>query len=140
DGISRRLGRSYVLDWGDIAGDFVTLGTRTRSWERVERTPGREKFGYFDVATFDPESWKNEYPNPAFSNMTERDGAWMARILARFTPEMVRTLADIGQFSEPEDTRYLGAILEARLERILDRYLTRLPPLAHVHVCEATPP
>ncbi len=68
--------------------------------------------------------------------MTERDGAWMARILARFTPEMVRTLADMGQFSEPEDTRYLGDILEARLERILDRYLTRLSPLDNVHVEE----
>jgi hypothetical protein len=136
DGISRRLGRSYLLDWGDIAGDFVTLGMRTRSWEKVERAPGREKFGYFDVATFDPETWKNEYPNPAFSSMTERDGAWMARILARFTPEMVRALADMGRFSEPGDTRHVGDILEGRLERILDRYLTRLSPLDNVHVEE----
>ncbi len=134
DGISRRLGRAYVLDWGDIGRDFVTLGIPTRDWEAVQRAPGREKFGYFDVATFDPEAWKNEYPNPAFSRMTERDGAWMARILAHFTKEMVRTLAEMGNFSDPTDTDYLAYVLEARLERILDRYLTRLSPLSDVHL------
>src|SRR5579859_3357676 len=134
DPISRRLGRSYLLDWGDIGSDFVTLGIPTRSWERVRRAPGRAKFGYFDVGTFDPEGWKNEYPNPAFSNMTERDGAWMARILARFTPEMVRALAEMGQFSDPEDTRYLGEVLEGRLQRILERYLTKLSPLDNLRI------
>jgi hypothetical protein len=134
DGLSRRLGRSYLLDWGDIATDFVTLGVRTRSWETVDRVPGHERFGYFDVATFEPEHWKTEYPNAAFTSMTERDGAWMARILARFTPEMVRELAAMGQFSNPSDTRYIGDVLEARLGRILERYLTRLSPLGDVHV------
>jgi hypothetical protein len=134
DEISRRLGRSYLLDWGDIGRDFVTLGIRTRSWERVHRVAGHEKFNYFDVATFDPEQWKNEYPNPAFSRMTERDGAWMARILANFTPEMVRALAEMGQFSDPTDAQFLADMLKARLERILDRYLTRLSPLGVVHI------
>ncbi len=137
DGISRRLGRSYLLDWGDIGADFITLGIPTRSWEKVRRAPGREKFGYFDVATFDAEGWKNEYPNPAFSRMTERDGAWMARILARFTPEMVRTLAETGKFSDPGDTAYIATVLEGRLQKILERYLTRLSPLATVHVAGA---
>jgi len=136
DGLSKRLGRSYILDWGDMGTEFVTLGIPTRSWEQVERAPGYEKFGFFDVATFDPEEWKNEYPNPAFSNMTERDGAWMARILSRFTPEMVHTLAEMGQFSHPTDTQYLTMVLEARLQLILDRYLTRLSPLADVRVDE----
>jgi hypothetical protein len=67
-----------------------------------------------------------EYPNPAFSRMTERDGDWMARLLARFTPPLVRTLAEMGQFSDPTDTDYLAEVLEGRLERILERYLTRL--------------
>jgi len=138
DGVSRRLGRSYVLDWGDIGSDFLTLGIPTRNWEAVQRAPGHEKFGYFDVATFDPERWKNEYPNPAFGRMTERDGAWMARILAHFTKEMVRTLAEMGDFSDPADTDYLAYVLEARLERILDRYLTRLSPLSHVHLESGT--
>jgi hypothetical protein len=134
DGISRRFGHSYLLDWGDIGQDFITLGIPTRPWEKVKRAPGHEKFGYFDVATFVPEDWKNEYPNPAFSRMTERDGAWMARILARFTPDMVRALAGMGRFSDSSDTAYIATVLEGRLERILQRYLTHLSPLADVHV------
>jgi hypothetical protein len=134
DGISRRFGHSYLLDWGDIGLDFITLGIATRPWEKVQRAPGHEKFGYFDVATFDAEGWKNEYPNPAFSRMSERDGAWMARILARFSPEMVSTLAAMGRFSDPGDTAYIATVLNGRLERILQRYLTRLSPLADVRV------
>jgi hypothetical protein len=134
DGISRRLGRSYVFDWGDVTSDFVTLGIRQRPWEQVQHTPGRELFGYFEYEHFVPEDWKMEYPNAAFSRMTERDAAWMARILAHFTPEMVTALAELGQFSDPGNTAFLARVLEARLVRILRRYLTRLSPLAHVRV------
>ena len=136
DGISRRLGRSYLLDWGDIGHDFITLGIQVRSWEKLERVPGFEMFGYFDAEHFVAEEWKNEYPNPAFSNMTERDGAWMARILARFTPESVATLAELGRFADPKTTHYLAGVLEGRLERVLSRYLTRLSPLSDVRVSD----
>ncbi|HEX4339594.1 MAG TPA: hypothetical protein VH062_26990 [Polyangiaceae bacterium] len=131
DGISRRLGQSYLLDWGYIAGDFATLGLIKRPWEEVQHHPGMEVFGYFDVDHFDPETWVNEYPNPAFSRMTERDGAWMARILSHFTPEMVQGLTAMGRFQDPARTTYLASVLEGRLKRILARYLTRLSPLTN---------
>jgi hypothetical protein len=132
--ISRRLGYSYVADWGDMARDLVTLGIPTRPWDRVRRTPGQEIFGFFNAKDFEPDEWKNEYPNAAFSRMTERDGAWMARILAHFTPEMVEALASMGRFSDPRKTAYLTSVLQGRLDKILQRYLTRLSPLAGVHV------
>jgi hypothetical protein len=134
DGISRRLGYSYLLDWGDISQDFITLGIPRRTWDTISRTPGREKFGYFNVANFQPDQWKNEYPNPAFSRMSERDGAWMARILSHFTPEMVSTLAKMGEFTDPGDTAWLTQTLQGRLQKIMERYLTRLSPIADVHV------
>jgi hypothetical protein len=129
DPIARRLGYAYVVDWGDMAKDFLTLGATTHVWETTQKTPGRETFGYFNVADFDPERWKNEYSNPAFGRMTERDAAWMARILARFTPEMVRSLAEMGKFADPKNTDYLESVLEGRLAKILERYLTRLSPV-----------
>jgi len=129
--ITRRMGYSYILDWGDMASDFATLGARVRPWEGG-RVPGHELFGYFDVAHFVPDQWKNEYPNPAFSRMTERDAAWMARILARFTPEMVRALAEAGRFSDPRNTEYVAEVLQGRLDRILERYLARLSSVTDV--------
>jgi hypothetical protein len=132
--VSRRLGYSYLLDWGDIGRDFFTLGIPQRTWDRVEYAPGHEIFSYFNVKDFDPDEWKNEYPNPSFSRMTERDGAWMARILANFTPEMVNELAKMGKLSDPSNAQYLADVLEGRLGKILARYLTRLSPMASVHI------
>jgi hypothetical protein len=134
DPVSRRLGYSYVIDWGDMGADFATLGAVTRVWEHTERVPGHETFGYFDVEHFDPQRWKNEYPNPAFDRMTERDAAWMARILARFTPEMVRTLAEMARFADPSNTDYLEQVLDGRLAKIFERYLTRVSPVSEVHL------
>ncbi len=134
DQFSRRFGYSYILDWGDIATGFVTLGARVPIWETVQKAPGHEIFGYWNAADFDPARWKNEYPNPAFDRMTERDAAWMARILARFTPEMVRTLTEMAQLTSPSNTEYLESVLRARLQKILERYLTRVSPIADVRV------
>jgi hypothetical protein len=131
---TRRLGYSYIFDWGDIGTDFATLGARTEVWETAAMVPGRESFWYFNVKDFDPEKWKSEYPLGAFSRMTERDAAWMARILARFTPDMVAELARMSDFSKPGENEYLEEVLEGRLQKILERYLTRLSSISEVHV------
>ena len=135
---SKRLGWSYALDWGDIGRDFVTLGIPMRPWDRVHDTTGHEIFGHYSLRDFVADEWKNEYPNPAFSRMTERDGAWMARILAHFTPENVRALAEIGDFTKRDNTDFLASVLEGRLEKILERYLLKLSPLGDAHVDEKT--
>jgi hypothetical protein len=137
EAITRRLGYSYVFDWADAGRDFVTLGLPLRPWDRVRKPPGQEVFNYFDVENFAPDEWKNEYANPAFDRMTERDAAWMARILSRaFSPEAVQALAGMARLSDPSNERYLALVLEGRLEKILERYLTRLSPLGDVRVEE----
>ena len=134
DELARRIGHAYVVDWGDLSGDFVTLGIRRRPWDDLRPARNHPVFGYFDADHFTPERWKNQYPNEAFDRMTERDGAWMARILARFTPEMLRVLVALAQFTEPQDTAYLTRVLEGRLHKLLERYLTGLAPFADLRV------
>lgn len=131
--VTRRMGFSYIFDWGDFASDFVTLGAQRHPWDEG-RVRGHELFGYYDVERFGADGWKEEYPNPAFTRMTEHDAAWMARILARFTPEMVHALAEAARFTDPRNTEYVAGVLEGRLDRILERYLTRLSPVADLHV------
>ena len=130
DEISRRFGHSYLLDWGYLAGDFVTLGLIERPWERAQRKPGYELFGYFSDRDFDPAGWKNEYPNAAFSRATEHDNAWMTRILSRLDRPDIDVLVELGEFTKPEHAAYLGEVLEKRLERITARYFALLSPLA----------
>ncbi len=130
--VSRRLGFAYYFDFGYLGEDFVTLGAVHRPWEDARRDAGT--FGYFSSRNFDPEAWKGGYPNPAFLRMTEGDGAWMARIIARFTDADVAAVVRVGDFTKPDDTRYLTLALIERRDAILRRYLTRLSPLTDVYV------
>jgi hypothetical protein len=129
DGISRRLGSSYVFDAGHVAEDFLSLGIQRRPWERAQLTGGI--FGYFSARDFDPESWRGEYPNPAFMRMSEQDGAWMARILASFNDELLRAAVKVGKYDTLSE-RYLVETLSARRRAILRRYLGKVSPIAHV--------
>lgn len=131
DGISRRLGHASVFDFNYVAEDFLSLGAIERPWERAQRTGG--VFNYFSARDFDPEAWRGEYPNPAFARMTEADGAWMARILARFDNALVAAAVTVGKY-DPDSERYLIETLIQRRDAILKRYLGRLSPLADVHV------
>ena len=132
DRISRRLNHTYVLDVPYLAEDFVTFGTIERPWERAQRGA---LFGYFSARDFDPELWRGEYPNPAFGRMTEADGAWMARILARFDEGLVRAAVAVGKF-EAANERYLAETLIARRMAILRRYLSRVSPIGEVVATE----
>ena len=130
--MARRLGYSYTLDFADIFRSLFTLGVEERPWDRAQTVPGREKFGYFRTTDFEPDSWKPLYPNPAFLRMTERDAAWMARIIARFSIDDVRRMVALGQWRDPSDAEYLTHILVERQRRILVRYFGRLSPLGEV--------
>lgn len=134
DGVSRRMGDSYLLDFADIGTDFVTLGAIERPWERKKRQPGMEIFGYFHWEEFDPDRWRNEYPNPAFGRASEHDNAWMARILSRLDREDIQSIVTLGKFSNPAASDFLTEILEQRLRKILDRYLLRLSPIADLAI------
>jgi hypothetical protein len=133
-GISRRLGSSYVFDAGHIAEDFISLGLQRRPWERSELTGSI--FGYFSARDFEPEGWRGEYPNPAFMRMKEQDGAWMARILSRFTDDLVTAAVQVGQY-DTISARYLTETLIARRRALLRRYFSRVSPIAQVEANSA---
>ena len=126
-----RLGHAYVFDVAASLRSLFTFGIEERAWDVAARVPGREKFGYFHAA-YDPSTWVGAYPNPAFLEMTERDGAWMARQIARFSEADLREIAGYGRFMDPADTKYLAAVLIARQHLLLARYLTRLSPLGEL--------
>jgi hypothetical protein len=129
DGISRRLGHSYYFDAADIALDFAALGVPYRPWDRARRDGGI--FNYFSARDFDAEAWRGGYGNPAFTRMTEADGAWMARIVARFSDEAIRALVEAGNYDETSSA-YLARTLMIRRDLLLRRYLRRLSPLSDV--------
>lgn len=132
DPLARRLGYSYIGDWADIGLQLITFGFWDAPWDRAQIRADRQKFGYFRVDDFDPENWKGQYPNPAFQRMTERDGAWMARLIARFSRADIARIIGYGKFTDPSDAAWLVDVMVQRQHIILSRYLTRLSPLGEI--------
>ena len=129
DGISRRLGHAYYLDFGYVAADFLTLGFIVRPWDRARIGPESTMFGYFHERDFDPWAWKGGYPNPAFEQMTEADAAWAARIITRFTDEQILAAVESGDFTDRGDTEYLARTLSRRRDLVTRRFLRELSPV-----------
>jgi hypothetical protein len=140
DALSRRIGFAYYLDFEDVALDFLSLGIPRRAWDKVHFGAAGEVLGYFESELFDPEDWHVGYPNPAFSRMTERDAAWMTRIVARFDDEAVDAMIDAAQIKNPVTDRELRRIFKARRDKILRRWLGRLSPLTRPWLEPSDPP
>jgi len=129
DEISRRIGYTYYIDWGQMGADFITFGIPERPWERAKFGPAGRIFGYFNDTEFVPEDWHVGYPNVAFSAMEEQDAAWMARIIARIDERAVDLVVDQARLTSPIASSELKRILKGRRLRILQRYLARVSSL-----------
>jgi len=137
DAMSRRLGYSYYFDFAHVGRDFVTFGVVERPWEKVHFGPAGVTLGYFDDdSQFVPDEWHDGFPNAAFSRMTERDAAWMTRIVARFTDEHIDAAVKQGQFTNPIVASEASRILKSRRDKILQRWLTRLSPLSEPRLAQ----
>lgn len=139
DMISRRLGRSYYFDWGQVAVDFLTLGAYPRPWYDVSINEEAEIFGYYGHEHFVPSEWKGGYLNPAFINMDHRDALWMARIISRFTEAHVREAVKSGAIPDPRAEEYLVFVLMQRRKKILEEYLTQYSALDMFQIVRRTP-
>ncbi|MFT3692766.1 MAG: hypothetical protein QM831_06475 [Kofleriaceae bacterium] len=136
DDASRRLGHSYNFDFLDVGRSIITFGIEEYPWDRAVKLEGKEKFQYYSTRDFVPGDWKPFYPNPAFLRMTERDAAWMARKLARFKHEDIVRLVQLGKWQKPGDERFLTNTLEVRLQRIFERYFSRISPLGELRMAD----
>ncbi|HTV21450.1 MAG TPA: hypothetical protein VMG12_22335 [Polyangiaceae bacterium] len=128
--LGRRLGFSHYFDLSETLSDWLTFGLRERPWDSARFGRSGKVFGYYAVENFEAEDWKAGYPNPAFSRMSERDGAWMARIIAQFSDAHLRELVSVARLEDAGLDAELFRLLGGRRDRVLERYLTRLSPLA----------
>jgi hypothetical protein len=85
--------------------------------------------GRLEAESFDPETWKPEYPNPAFRNMRPDDAFWAARIVSKFGEREVRAIVEKAQFSEPAATEYMTRTIMARRDKVLRTWLNQVNPV-----------
>ena len=130
DAASRRLGHTNTLDFGHGTRDFLTLGLPEQPWDRAKRSADGDIFGYFSARDFAPGLYRGDHPNPAFSRMVEGDGAWAARAIARFTPDLVEAAVHAGDLTLARHAELLVEQLLLRQKAVLRRYFAKLSPIA----------
>jgi hypothetical protein len=124
-----RPGHEYIVEISPALKTAVTLGLWERPWRKVTYQVHPE-IGRIEADYFRPEAWKPEYPNPAFERMLPDDAFWAARIVSRFTDEMVRALVHTGQYDDAAAERQLADTLIKRRDKTVAYYFRQVNPLA----------
>jgi hypothetical protein len=124
-----RSGNEYIFEARPGWLTLATLGLYVRPWMRIDYPKVPRSVGRLEAQAFDPLKWKPEYPNPAFENMRADDAFWAARIVARFTDEMVRGVVQKAQYSDPRATEYVTQTLITRRDKVLAAWLNQVCPV-----------
>ncbi len=134
DLMSRRFGHGYYFDVSQVGLDLITLGGIVRPWDKAKNYSEGAIFGYYDIDSFEPEKWKDGYPNAAFNFMDETDGYWMAKIISRFSDAHITELIKAGKIPHAGYRKYLGAMLRGRRDKIVNYYFRQSSPLDRVSI------
>jgi hypothetical protein len=112
-----RHGQEYIVlpvTWSRI----YTLGLHPPDWETVRYPHEMKAVGNFTADAFDPLTWKANYPNPAFVQMTSLDGYWGAKRVMAFSNDQIRAVLQEGRFQDPNVVDYMTGVLESRRDAI----------------------
>jgi hypothetical protein len=129
-----RAGNEYILEWGPGFKTLATLGIYVRPWILVDYWEGAKSVGRFEADFFDPVKWRPEYPNPAFDNMTPDDAFWAARLVSKFSDDVIRAVVAKARYSEPGAADHIVSTLIKRRDKVLRTWLTGVNPLLNARL------
>jgi hypothetical protein len=121
-------GHQYTIDNKGMAAQMVTFGFLVPRWARTE-CPNLRGVGLFDSWSFDPDSWKPNYPNAAFLLMDREDAFWAAKQVAAFSDAEIRALVETGEYSDPRAAEWVAQCLIKRRDKIAEAYFAKVLPL-----------
>jgi hypothetical protein len=124
-----RPGNEYIFEQRPGWLTLATLGLYIRPWMLIDYPDVPRSIGRFEARAFDPLEWKPEYPNPAFENMRPDDAFWAARIVARFTNDMIGAVVRKAQYSDPGATQFLTQALIERRDKVVAAWLNQVCPV-----------
>ncbi|HEX2339574.1 MAG TPA: hypothetical protein VHI98_03765, partial [Vicinamibacterales bacterium] len=124
-----RAGNEYIFEERPGWLALITFGLYTRPWMHINYPDVPSSVGRLESEAFDPLKWKPEYPNSAFVNMRADDAFWAARIVARFTDDMIHGIVEKAQYSDPKATEYITKVLIARRDKVTAAWLNQVCPV-----------
>jgi len=128
-------GHEYTIDSKGALAQMATFGFDVPRWARADY-PKYTGVGRFDSWSFDPLTWKPNYPNPAFLLMDNQDAFWAAKQIASFSDDEIRALVETGEYSDPRTTDWITRCLIERRDKIAQAWFSRVLPLDKFHVVD----
>ena len=126
-------GHEYTIHGKGSLVEMMTLGLDVPRWARAEY-PNFTGVGRFDAWSFDPVTWKPNYPNPAFLLMDAEDAFWAAKQIAAFNEVDIRALVETGEYSDRRAEDWIVRCLIARRDKIMKTYFSKILPLDRFRV------
>jgi len=126
--MSPYVGYDHAFDSKAVFSQLLTFGLNVRPYERNYQVK-YPSIGFYTSEYFYPHKYKAHFPNPAFENMTNRDGFWGAKLVMSFTDEQLKTVVEQGQYSDPEAAAYLLKTLKERRDIIGRHWFNLMNPL-----------
>jgi len=125
------LSYEYWLDPASVKRNITTFGLSTPKYRRIDWPdfPEYSAIGRWESSYYEPQEWRNDYPNPAFVRMTDRDAFWAAKIIMAFTPSELRAIVETGEYSYAPAAEYFADVLIERQRKSAQYYLNRVNPL-----------
>jgi hypothetical protein len=112
-----RGGNVYLFDWKPAAWQFLSLGLYVQPW-MLANFPDIPAAGRIEYEHFDPETWKNNYPNPAFDLRTPGDTYWAAKKVMAFTDDAIRAVVRTARYTDPRASDWISKCLIERRNKI----------------------
>jgi hypothetical protein len=124
-----RAGNEYIFEQRPGWLTMATLGLYIRPWMTIDYPDVPASVGRLEADAFDPLTWRPEYPNPAFENMRPDDAFWGARIVSKFTDEMLRGVVEKARYSDPTATDFMTRTLIKRRDKVVAAYINQVCPV-----------
>jgi hypothetical protein len=132
---SARSGGEYLFAWRNSALQLLTLGLATPRWTRAD-FPSILSVGRFEHASFEPERWVPEYPNPAFMNRLPDDEFWAAKQILALRDDEIRAIVRSARYSDPKAEAWIAECLIKRRDRIGKAYFRKVLPIDRFAVAD----
>jgi hypothetical protein len=131
---SPRTGFEYLFDFKPAVHRFVTLGLWTPEWAQKAEFPDLPSVGRFESKLFDPDTWKPQYPNPAFLSGDAEDEFWAAKQVMEFRDEHIRAIVQTGRYSDRRAEEWVIQALINRRDKIGRASFSKVLPLDRFRV------
>jgi hypothetical protein len=130
----------YSIEVGRTLAALLSLGIYQRPFQGQRRdyrlmVSNFSAVGYFPAEGFNPDAYRQQWKNPAFMRMTDRDAYWGAKLVTSFTDAQIAEVVAAARLREP-DASYLRRALAVRRDILGRRYLR---PMAAIEAPAVSP-